>query len=151
MYALAGMPVSASHAPACSMASGRSPRAEAIASASSSGSPGTRRCKCSTLSTRVKTSTSNGAASCDHAGFREVMRMCPCPSGRKLRRSFGSSALSKISSQRLCGSPRRRVSSTEVAASATLSPIRRFSGRARSARSVAISSGCSADSHQIRS
>jgi hypothetical protein len=57
-----GMPVSASQAAACSMASGRSPTAAEILSALSASSPGTCRITCAVFSCRVNTFSSTGRA-----------------------------------------------------------------------------------------
>ncbi len=77
--------------------------------------------------------------------------MWPEPPGKKRRISAGSSALSKISSQRAVGTPRRSASRAASAASVTESPTRRPSRRASSASAGATSSVCSASIHQTRS
>ena len=94
------MPVSASHALACSMASGRSPSFSATCVASVADRPATRRCSRPTDSSRENTSISSGSATTDQAGFRDVTITCPEPPGKNSLTSFGLSALSKISSQR---------------------------------------------------
>ena len=57
-----------------------------------------------------------GAHWVDQAGFLEVTRMWPGPLGMKGSISAGSSALSKMSSQRAYGYPRRSVSRAASAA-----------------------------------
>jgi hypothetical protein len=143
------MPVSASSAPACSIASGKSPTASATRSASASVSSGASQRSSAVDSAGVNSRTATVAAMPRQAGLREVISTRPGPCGNHRDKARGSSALSNTSNRRSrwASAPSNRATPTPAGVVTSVSSR----ARASSANRSGINPGSSAGTHQAMS